>query len=171
METGDASNGGPAPEPAPPRRGWRRVLVRALLAAAVLFVVIQLVPYGRSHSNPPVTAEPAWNTQGTRVLFSRACGDCHSNLTTWPWYSNVAPVSWLVTNDVNGGRSNLNVSEWDKPQEAAGDVVEAIQGGDMPPVYYTWMHSSAKLSSAEKQALVNGWQVTMQASPPVGGGG
>lgn len=151
-------------------RGWRRIVVRVVLALVALFTLIQVVPYGRSHANPPVTAEPSWNAPQTRVLFSRACGDCHSNDTTWPWYSNVAPVSWLVQNDVDGGRSALNVSEWDRPQEDAGDVVEKIQSGEMPPSYYTWMHSSAKLSSAEKQALVTGWQATVQASPPVAAG-
>ena len=166
--SGDA--GPPAGPEGRPRRGWRRILLWGLLGAVGLFLLIQLVPYGRSHSNPPVTAEPSWNAPQTRVLFSRACGDCHSNDTTWPWYSNVAPVSWLVQNDVDGGRGQLNVSEWDRPQEGAGDVVEQILSGEMPPVYYTWMHSSAKLSSAEEQALANGWQATMKASPPIAGG-
>ena len=76
-----------------------------------------------------------------------SCGDCHSNLTKWPAYSNVAPVSWLVQNDVNGGRSTLNVSEWNRPQDAASDVVEAILGGDMPPSYYTVIHRSASMST------------------------
>ncbi len=153
------------------RRGWRRIAVRTGLGALALFVLIQLVPFGRAHDNPAVTGQPTWDSPRTQVLFSRACGDCHSNETTWPWYSNVAPVSWLVTNDVDGGRGNLNVSQWNLPQEAAGDVVEAIRAGEMPPVYYTWMHSSAKLSSAEEQQLIAGWQATMRLSPPIGGGG
>jgi mono/diheme cytochrome c family protein len=166
--TTDGTQGATTPPPA--GRSWRRILVRVVLAAVALFAVIQLVPYGRSHSNPPVTAEPAWNAPATRVLFSRACGDCHSNATTWPWYSNVAPVSWLVQNDVDGGRAALNVSEWDRPQEEAGDVAEKIREGEMPPSYYTWMHSSAKLSTAEQAALIAGWEATMRTSPPVTAG-
>ena len=164
-----------APPPATPkspgwarRPGWRRIVLGVALGGLILFGLIQLIPYGRAHNNPPVTGEPSWNTPQTRVLFQRACGDCHSNLTTWPWYSNVAPVSWLVTRDVDGGRSNLNVSEWNKPQEA-GDVVDNIRSGEMPPFYYTWMHSGAKLTSAEQQALISGWQATMLRSPPIAG--
>lgn len=168
--------GQPAPsagDPAPKRRrgGWRRIALRTGLGAIALFVLIQLIPFGRAHDNPPVTKQPAWDSARTQVLFSRACADCHSNETTWPWYSNVAPVSWLVTNDVDGGRGTFNVSEWDRPQDDVGDVAEVIQSGEMPPFYYTWMHSSAKLSSAEKQQLIAGWQATMAASPPIGGGG
>jgi mono/diheme cytochrome c family protein len=168
-----AAGGGadPPPDGRPSRRrGWLRSVAWVGLGAIALFAVIQIIPYGRSHSNPPVAAEPSWDAPRTRVLFEQACGDCHSNETTWPWYSNVAPVSWLVQNDVDGGRSHLNVSEWDRPQEAAGDVVEQIEGGGMPPSYYTWMHSSAKLSPAEKQELIRGWQATIQASPPIAGG-
>ena len=172
----DTTDGGAPPttgEPAPRRRrgGWRRIVLRTGLGAIALFALIQLIPFGRAHDDPPVTKQPAWDSAQTQVLFSRACGDCHSNETTWPWYSNVAPVSWLVTNDVNGGREKINVSEWDRPQDEAGDVAEVIQSGEMPPFYYTWMHSSAKLSSAEKQQLISGWQATMNASPPIVGGG
>ncbi len=172
-DTADRNATPPVTEPAPkPRRGgWRRIVLRTGLGAIVLFVLIQLIPVGRAHDNPPVTKQPSWDSRGTQVLFSRACGDCHSNETTWPWYSNVAPVSWLVVNDVDGGRGKLNVSEWDRPQDDAGDVAEVIRSGEMPPFYYTWMHSSAKLSGAEKQQLIAGWQATMRRSPPIGGGG
>lgn len=172
--TATPSGGGGAEPPAggrgPRLRGWRRILVWGGIGAIALFALIQVIPYGHSHANPPVTGEPSWDSPRTEVLFTQACGDCHSNLTTWPWYSNVAPVSWLVQSDVDGGRSELNVSEWDRPQDGAGDVVEQIEGGGMPPSYYTWMHSSAKLSATEKQALVRGWQATMRRSPPIGGG-
>lgn len=74
----------------------------------ILTALIQLVPFGHSHTNPTATKEPDWDSPGTASLFHRACYDCHSNRTTWPWYSNVAPVSWLVQRDVNGGRRHLN---------------------------------------------------------------
>ena len=93
----------------------KRRLVKPLLLGAIgLAALIQLVPYGRSHDNPPVTAEPQWDSPETQALVKRACYDCHSNETKWPWYSNVAPVSWLVQNDVNEGREHVNLTEWDR---------------------------------------------------------
>jgi hypothetical protein len=86
----------------------------------------------------------------------RACFDCHSNETVWPWYSNIAPVSWLVQRDVNGGRRHLNFSEWEIPQQHAKDVAEQVREGEMPPWFYLPMHPSARLTSTEKQALVEG---------------
>jgi hypothetical protein len=86
-------------------------------AAVVLFALAQAVPYGRNHENPPVQAEPIWDSPRTRQLAKRACFDCHSNETTWPWYTNFAPFSWLAYNDVTGGRSALNFSEWNRPQD------------------------------------------------------
>ena len=152
--------------------GWRRLALYVAGGLAVLFLLIQAVPYGRDHSNPPVTKEPAWDSQQTRDFAKDSCFDCHSNETKWPWYTNIAPASWLTENDVKEGRSTLNFSEWDRPQEA-GDIVEAVQGGGMPPWYYAWMpnHAAARLSSSEKSAFVAGLQETLRASPPVGGGG
>jgi hypothetical protein len=149
----------------------RRWVLIALGGAFAAFVLVQAVPYGRSHSNPPVQAEPRWDSTQTRVLAQRACFDCHSNLTTWPWYSNVAPVSWLVQRDVNGGRAALNFSTWNLPQDGAGDAVEAVSGGAMPPWFYVLLHPKAKLSSADKQALAAGLAATLRNSPPIGGGG
>jgi len=79
----------------------------------ILFIGIQFVPYGKDHSNPKSVAEPPWNTKKTRATFFKLCGACHSNETTWPIYSNIAPISWLVHHDVDEGRENLNVSMWD----------------------------------------------------------
>ena len=154
------------------RHPWRRRLAYAALALLGGFVLIQAVPYGRSHSNPPVTREPRWDSPQTRALAVRACFDCHSNLTKWPWYSNVAPVSWLLQRDVDGGRSQFNFSEWDKPQDvSAGDLADAIRGGSMPPWFYVLPHPKASLSKAEKEALIRGLAATYSASPPIGGGG
>ncbi len=130
---------------------------RILLWALGIGVVIQVLPYGHQHTNPPVVKEPAWDSPQTRALAKRACFDCHSNETTWPWYSNVAPVSWQVQNDVEGGRSHLNFSEWNKPQKHAGHVGEEIKKGDMPLWFYLPMHPDAKLSESEKAALVAGF--------------
>ena len=97
------------------RRLMRRVIVRAAVVVVVLLVVIQAVPYGRNHTNPPLRAEPKWDSARTRQLAVDACFACHSNQTRWPWYSSVAPVSWLTQHDVEDGRRILNFSEWDRP--------------------------------------------------------
>ena len=86
----------------------------------------------------------------------RACFDCHSNQTGWRFYSYVAPVSWLVARDVNQGRSHLNFSQWDQPQKHAKDVADQVKTGEMPLWFYVPLHPSAKLSDAEKQALIEG---------------
>ncbi|HLY20665.1 MAG TPA: heme-binding domain-containing protein [Bryobacteraceae bacterium] len=122
----------------------------------IFAVVIQFVPFGHSHTNPPSVKEPAWNSPGTRELVRRACFDCHSNATVWPWYSYVAPMSWLVQRDVSGGRQHLNFSEWDKPQRHARDVANQVKQGEMPLWFYLPMHPAAKLSAAEKDALMDG---------------
>lgn len=130
-------------------------ILRWLILAGVL---IQLVPFGRQHSDPAVVQEPVWDSPQTRVLAKRACYNCHSNETIWPWYSSVAPVSWLTQRDVNGGRRHLNFSEWNKPQRHAGHVTEEIKTGDMPPWFYLPMHPEAKLTAAEQAALIAGFQ-------------
>ena len=84
-----------------------------IVGLIVIGLVIQLIPYGHNHTNPPVVQEPSWNRPETRAIVKRACFDCHSNETVWPWYSNVAPVSWLIYRDVAEGRQHLNFSEWD----------------------------------------------------------
>jgi hypothetical protein len=129
-----------------------KVLKWVLLAA----VLIQFIPFGHTHTNPPAAKEPNWNSPATRELIHRACYDCHSNQTTWPWYSNVAPVSWLTQRDVNDGRSHLNFTEWNLPQKHAKDVAKQVKQGDMPPWFYLPMHPNAKLTDAEKQALIDG---------------
>ena len=151
---------------------WKRRLFWGGIGLVVVFVLIQAVPYGRSHSNPPVIAEPKWDSPTTRALAARACFDCHSNLTQWRWYSNIAPASWLIQRDVDGGRSQFNFSEWNKPQDTSiGDIVDSIRGGSMPPWFYTILHSNASLGKAEQDSLIRGLHATFATSPPIGGGG
>ena len=92
-----------------------RLLLWIVVVAVVALLLIQVVPYGRAHSNPRSVKEPEWNSPATRVLAQKACFDCHSNLTEWPWYTSVAPASWLATRDADGGRGVLNFSEWQRP--------------------------------------------------------
>lgn len=122
----------------------------------IAIVLIQFIPFGHDHTNPRPTGEPQWDSPGTKELFRRACFDCHSNETVWLWYSHVAPVSWLVQRDVNGGRRHLNFSEWDRPQRHAKDIAVQVNRGDMPPWFYLPMHPAARLNAAEKAALLDG---------------
>lgn len=130
------------------------MFVKILPWVVVIAILIQLVPYGHTHTNPPGTKQPDWSSPATLALFRRACFDCHSNETIWPWYSHVAPVSWLVEHDVDDGRDHLNFSEWNRPQRHAEHAAEEVKGGDMPPWYYLPMHPAARLTAAEKQALI-----------------
>jgi mono/diheme cytochrome c family protein len=138
----------------------RRILLWAAAGVVALAVVIQAVPYGRDHTNPAVSAEPKWDSPRTRALAVDACFACHSNQTQWPWYSSVAPVSWLTQHDVEDGRRVLNFSEWDRPQEA-GEASEAVREGGMPPLQFKLLHPEARLSDTEKQQLIRGLQATL----------
>lgn len=138
----------------------RRIGVGLLFAGAGVLLAAQAVPYGRDHSNPPVRAEPRWDRPRTRELAVRACFDCHSNETRWPWYSHVAPISWLVQHDVDEGRQAVNFSEWDRPQEEAEESVETVETGAMPPWYYPWV----RLSAADRADLARGLAVTLRPS-------
>ena len=146
----------------------KTALWQSLGALVVLGAAIQLIPYGHNHTNPPVRQEPAWDSPATWGLVFRACYDCHSNQTVWPWYSRIAPSSWLIQSDVDTGRGRLNFSEWDRPQRGTRpqSVDRRIQRGSMPPWYYVLMHSQAKLSDAEKQVLMQGLDTTVAKSPP-----
>lgn len=138
----------------------------ALLVVVGLFVLIQLVPYGHAHSNPPVTQALKFDSPQTEKLFTDACGACHSNLTHWPADSYVAPSSWLVQRDVDEGRSIFNVSEWDRAgQPEPDEIAEKVTGGEMPPLQYKVMHASARLSDAEKQQLADGLTRSIQQDP------
>ena len=97
----------------------RRFVTLGLGATGVLLLAIQAVPYGHRHDNPPRRIEPRWASGAIRDLAVRACYDCHSNETVWPWYSYVAPMSWLIRKDIDEGRADLNFSEWDRTQPEA----------------------------------------------------
>lgn len=131
------------------------------------FLLIQLVPYGRSHDNPLVIQEPQWDSAETRALAERACFDCHSNETQWPWYSNVAPISWLVQHDVEEGRQTLNFSTWGNSNNsrATRELAEVIREGEMPMPVFLVMHPEARLTQAEKEALIRGLVATAQQLP------
>lgn len=132
------------------------------MSLLVGFVLIQLVPY--RVENPEVSREPDWDRPQTRELAQRACYDCHSNEVAVPWYGQVAPVAWVVRRHVDEGRSELNFSEWDRPQKEAHEAGEKVEEGEMPPAYYTPLHPGAQLSAEERQQLTAGLEATMGRS-------
>lgn len=148
-----------------------RILIGLVAGVVIVFLAIQLVPYGRAHTNPPVQAEPQWDNPRTRELAQRACFDCHSNQTTWPWYSNIAPISWLIQRDVDEGRTRLNFSTWNLPQREARGAGREVQRGTMPQWYYVILHPSANLTPEEKQALINGLNASLGGGAPRTPGG
>ena len=136
-------------------------------APVLLLVAVQLVPYGRKHTNPPTGQLVAWDSPRTQDLARRACFNCHSNETRWPWYASIAPISWRIQTHVMGGRQKLNFTAFDagneKMADAAGEAAETVTKGEMPPQDYMLMHPEARLSYAEKQELVAGLQSTFAA--------
>lgn len=137
--------------------------VLSVMAVFVVLLLIQAIPFGRNHTNPPIIREPSWDSSGTRALAKRACFDCHSHETTWPWYSRVAPMSWLVQHDVDKGRRELNFSDWQngaRKEEHPDKISKEITEGEMPPAAYRLAHPEARLLDAEKRQLIDGLSAT-----------
>jgi hypothetical protein len=139
----------------------RRTVRWSVRVIALLFVVIQFVRPARTnpvhdpaHALPVLRPIPSHAAQ----VLDRACRDCHSNDTRWPWYSHVAPVSWFVIDHVNHGRSHFNYSEWNRyePAEAARllkNACDLAREQAMPLTSYTWIHRRARLSRADVEAI------------------
>jgi len=144
-----------------------RTLALVLGVSVLLFAAIQLVPYGRNHANPPDGSLVAFDSPATEDLAKRACYDCHSNRTKWPWYSNIAPLSWRIQKHVDEGREKLNLTAFDpaakEMSEAAGEAGETVTKGEMPPNDYLLAHPEARLTVAEKKTLVAGLDRTFAA--------
>jgi mono/diheme cytochrome c family protein len=140
----------------------RMGVVAVLLAGVLTFVLIQLVPYGRDHSNPQGTGEPAWATPQTRELMVNACFGCHSNEVEYPPYASVAPISWMVQRHVDEGREAVNFSNFATDPGEADESIEVIEEGEMPPPYFTrfGLHPEAKLTDAEMAELIAGLRAT-----------
>ena len=134
-------------------RLWRIVRWPAAVGLG-LFVAIQFVPYGWEHSNPPVTQDAPWPDAESERIARQSCYACHSNETDWPAYAYVAPMSWLVRNDVERGREALNFSTWDRDDGEADDAADTVLDGEMPPGQYTMIHRGATLTDDEADRLV-----------------
>lgn len=125
-------------------------------------LIIQLIPFGKDHSNPPVNGEPAWSSPRTRKLMVNACFGCHSNSVEYPVYASVAPISWTVQSHIDEGREKVNYQEWNSQQRNADETIEVIKEGSMPPSYYTMFgkHPEAKMTDAEISELIAGLRAT-----------
>ncbi|MDM8519221.1 heme-binding domain-containing protein [Anaerolineales bacterium HSG6] len=137
----------------------KKIVISILILVAVVFVAlicIQFVPVDRS--NPPVLSEPNWDSPQTRELMVRACFDCHSNETKWPWYSAIAPVSWLIADHVLEGREEFNVSEW--PSGDGDEAAEEVEEDKMPLKGYLLLHPEASFTAEETGALIKGLKAT-----------
>lgn len=141
-------------------------MVKKLLfiAAGVLVILgaaIQFIPVSRT--NPPVTQTLNWSSPETKALWVRACADCHSNETVWPPYAYVAPISWLVSHNVDEGRRELNLSQplRGQPARVANEISEKITSGEMPPRDFIVLHPEAVLSTVEKRTLIDGLRATL----------
>lgn len=126
--------------------------VLVLVAAVMVSQVIRI-----DKTNPPLHSG-AMVDPAVKPLLKKACYDCHSNETVWPWYSNVAPVSWLLGSDVNDGRKELNFSEWNAYAGQTRDsklkaIAKEVDEKEMPPWYYAIMHRDSHLSPEERNAI------------------
>jgi hypothetical protein len=144
--------------------GMKGLLPKLVLGVALLFGLIQLVPAQRT--NPPATQTIVWDSDQTRALANRACMDCHSNETRWPWYAYVAPASWLTVRNVNEARRELNFSEWDqvragRKQKLGAEMEEQIVEARMPDPMYVPLHPESNLTEIEKQQLIAGLKASV----------
>lgn len=149
---------------------------RSVLALGVFLVGVQIYRPARTNSPIDHTQQIETALAGEPLIASilnRSCDDCHSNRTVWPWYSRVAPVSWLVVSDVNRGRRRVNFSEWgsypaDKRSKLLVAICKEVREGDMPPITYTPMHSSAKLRKTDGQEICRWTAAARQTLASVG---
>ena len=124
-------------------------------AVAGLLVAAQFVPVDRTNPAPRGEIAPP---AGVAAILERSCYDCHSNRTKWPWYSRVAPASWLVAHDVGEGREHLNFSHWNEypakdRARLADEAVEEVEKGEMPMKIYLLLHRGAKVDAGDLDVL------------------
>ena len=137
---------------------WLKRIALILVAA---LVVAQFIPLQKT--NPRV--DPSKAIYATlpvppqvQNVFERSCKDCHSNETVWPWYSHVAPVSWMIVHDVNEGRGDLNLSEWGaytakRKDQKLKEICDDLTNGEMPDRVYALVHRQARLTDEERTAV------------------
>ena len=143
------------------KKFWK-VILYLFIVGVIVFVGLQFVPYGRNHTNPPTTSEPAWDSPQTRQIAKEHCFQCHSNETDWTWYSNIAPASWLIYWDVEQARSEFNFSEWGTNPGFVDDLVEVVEQGEMPPIQYWIFHPQSRLTGEKSDQFIQGLRNTLE---------
>lgn len=133
----------------------KTIVLPLLAGAVVIFLLIQLIPFGHTRTNPPVVSEPQWRSPQARALVKEHCFQCHSNETEWTWYSNIAPGSWLIAYDVIDGRKKFNFSDWQKKPGELDEMIENINSAAMPPIQYWLFHPSSRMNAQQKQELIS----------------
>ena len=140
----------------------KRLVLILIGGAIVLFLLIQLIPFGHNRTNPSVVSEPNWSNSQARALVKEHCFQCHSNETNWTWYANIAPGSWLIAMDVIEGRKKFNFSDWNNNPGELDEMIETIQRGDMPPIQYWIFHPGSRLNDQQKQELIDALTSSLQ---------
>ena len=140
----------------------KKKILYVILIGLVLFGLIQVIPIGKNHTNPPVVSEPNWNSPQTRQMAKEYCFQCHSNETEWPWYSNIAPASWLIYFDVVNGRNRFNFSDWNNNPGELREIVGAINEGEMPPIQYWIFHPSSRPQGQQKADFIAGLEASLK---------
>jgi len=139
----------------------RRIAKWFFVILVILFLAIQFVRPARTNPAVDESRTIFARTQmppQVAAIFNRSCVDCHSNKTVWPWYTNVAPISWFITGHVNDGRQMMNLSEWgrmdqDRQSKKLRQMCEEVTDGAMPLSSYTPLHPGSKLSPADVKTL------------------
>jgi len=151
---------------------------KILVFLLIVLIVIQFIHPGRNEAQ----GEQADNiskiysvSPGIKTILDKACADCHSNNTIYPWYSKIQPIDWWMTNHVNEGKRELNFDEFAtynlrRQYHKLEEVTEQVKKGEMPLNSYTWVHKNAILTSAEKDSLANwadGIRAIMKSKYPI----
>jgi len=146
------------------------MIKKILLVLLAAFIILQFIHPARNISEGPQpnyigNVHPI--PDDVKAVLEKACNDCHSNNTKYPWYSKIQPVDWWLTDHVNEGKSELNFDEYTHRNlryqfHKLEEVVEQVEKGEMPLDSYTWIHSDAKLSTQEKDLLIN-WAKSLMA--------
>jgi mono/diheme cytochrome c family protein len=151
----------------------KKILKTIFLLLAAAFITIQFFrPAKNTAAGPEAYSKDISTVHNVpaevQAIFKKACNDCHSNNTEYPWYNNIQPVAWWLANHIKEGKGELNFSEfagyslrrqYNKLDKINGEVKE----GGMPLSSYTWIHRSAKLNDAEKLAIAN-WTTAIRDS-------
>jgi hypothetical protein len=152
---------------------FKKIMKKVLLVLLLAFVAIQFFRPARNLATGPEAFAKDISTvhavsADVQVILQKACNDCHSNHTNYPWYSQVQPVAWWLADHIKDGKKELNLSEYAgynlrRRYHKLEEVAEQVQENHMPLDSYTWMHQEAKLSATEKQTLIN-WATALRDS-------